>query len=306
MARVSLLSTGGTIASFGSGLVSGDALLEALGLTSLNTEWSVEEVFRVPSSQVTPQMQVELARRIDAASQNADTVIVTHGTDSMEESAFMADVLCQTSTPVVFTGAMRPGSDGDGSSNLVDAATVGLACSTHTVGVTVVMNGLIHAPSEVRKLHSGADDAFYSRTPLGLVEGERVSWSGYKAHRFRITLPDIRAQPAPDVWLIRVGVGEQPQIRAAQETGVRGLVIEVFGKGNMPSPALDEARACAQHGMVVVCTSRCGDGDVQMTYLDDNFIAAPHLDGLKARLLLMLCLGAGMNRQGVQQVFNRN
>ncbi len=293
MPHVHLLTTGGTIAHSEGSLVSGGGLLEHLGVQSDDVQWTFEEASRIPSSQMTPAMQVELARQIDNAAEQtrADTIVVSHGTDSLEESAFMADMLCSTNTPVVFTGAMRSGHGGDGPMNLRDAASAGLDATQAGLGTVVVMAGSIHAASEARKLHSSADDAFVSRDPLGSVDRGSVRWSGRTP--LRVHMPMIT--PKEDVWIIRLGAGAGPaQIHAAQRSSPAGVILELLGKGNIPQDIHDAAVEIARNGCPVACTTRTGDGMVSLHNASDHLIPIGFLDALKARLVLMLGAASSM------------
>lgn len=289
--RIHHISTGGTIASDGSRMLGGEALIEYLRVKTPNVRWSHEDAGGIPSSCVTPERLASLAKRIDNASREhrPSMVLVTHGTDTMEEAAAVADMVCHDDVPIVFTGAMRVGPQGDGPRNITDAIRAGLDSTGSHRGVTVVMNGTVHAATEVRKLHSGADDAFYSREPLGLVGPEGARWRTRLPHRLRLP----QAEPRHTVRLIRLTAGDTgEQIREAAACGADGVVIELFGTGNAPREIFDIIASTADSGVCVALTTRCGDGPIRPVRACEHAIVLSEIDALKARLALIFAIAS--------------
>ena len=228
--------------------------------------------------------------------------MVTHGTDSLEETAFLLDLVIPAGRPVVFAAAQRPPRhvDSDGPRNLLDAIRVAASDRARGLGVLVVLNGQIHAAREVKKTHSIALHAFASPDtgPVGAVdEGEILLFT---TPRRRAHLDVAAVEPRVELVRLTAG-GGAGAIRAATAAGARGLVVEVFGRGNIPpepDEAVDEAIAA---GVVVVFTSRTGGGRVVLseTALRRGIVSGEDLDGLKARMLLAAALGGNLDRDGI-------
>lgn len=291
MPHIHHIATGGTIAFDGARMLDAESMMRHLNIDLKNTRWSHEEAERTPSSCMTPARFAQLSDRILAASadRKPDAILVTHGTDTMEESAFVADMFPPSGTPVVFTGAMRPGPSGDGPDNIRAAVRAGLELSSTARGVAVVMDRTIHAAMEVRKLHSTADDAFYSREPLGRIETNTIHWRDRLPRRIRVPL----AEPRHAVHVVRLVAGDSgDQIREAAERGADGIVAEVFGAGNGPPDIFDAIEAAARDGVAVCVTTRCGDGDIRLARTCESAIVLPHLDAPKARLALLFALAS--------------
>lgn len=286
------VSTGGTIASSELGMLGGQALLEHLGTEIPGVRWSHEDAGRIPSSCATPEHFVRLAMRIDSCvrEQRPSMVLVTHGTDTMEEAAAVADMVCGDDVPIVFTGAMRAGPGGDGPRNMAHSVRTGLGSTGQDRGVAVVMNGTIHAAIEVRKLHSTADDAFRSHTPLGVVDSEGVQWRDWLPHRLRLPC----AEPRHSVRVIRLAAGDPgDQIAEAGDKGIDGLVVELFGAGNAPSEILRIIESTAESGVYIALATRCGEGTIGAACESERVFAMPGIDALKVRLALILGLASG-------------
>ncbi len=272
-------------------MLGGEALISHLLIYTPDVRWSHEDASRIPSSCVTPKGLVSLAQRIDCAlsDREPDMLLITHGTDTMEEAAAVADMVCRDDVPIVFTGAMRIGPGGDGPRNIAEAIRAGLDVTDTQRGVAVVMNGTIHAAIEVRKLHSAADDAFHSREPLGQIALKGIRWRERRPHRLRLP----RAEPHHIVRLVRLVAGDSgAQIREAATHGADGIVIELFGAGNAPSDIFDAIASAADAGVCIALTTRCGDGPVRPARDCEHVIMMPGIDALKARLALILALAS--------------
>jgi len=263
-----------------------------------------EEFSTLPSSHLTPTQALELGQRIESAllAPDVDGVVITHGTDTLEESAYLIDLTVNSIKPVVFTGAMRTATSVgyDGMLNLAAAIRVAAATEARDMGALVVFNETIFAASEAQKVHSQAANAFEApgSGALGRIEGDRV-WMYHRAPR-RLYIPCSRLEEMVD--LIRIGQGaEDRMLRHSIEDGVAGVVIEAFGSGRVPPwwlPVISEAIA---QRTVVVIASRCGAGSLHDEY---GYVGAFHdlqrlgvlfahnLSGVKARIKLMVALGA--------------
>lgn len=225
---------------------------------------------------------------------------MTHGTNTLEETAYLVDLMYSGSKPVVFTGAQRNASveDSDGPRNLLDAVTVAASPRAEGFGVLVVMGGRIHGAREATKTHTSALDAFDSpgRGSLGEVEDGAV----------RIFHPRLRpgnlachVEELPRVDLVKLVAGSDGTfLRASREAGAAGIVIEAFGKGNANPNILAELSRCVDSSMVILIVSRCPEGSVAALYGDGGgrdlaeagALMGGNLSGQKARVLLMLAL----------------
>lgn len=310
MKKVVIITTGGTIAMKRNSPMVGGAVPMLKGedflaqLPRAGVELAFEEFSSLPSSHLTPTQALELGQRVEAILQapDVDGVVVTHGTDTLEESAYLIDLTINSAKPVVFTGAMRTATTVgyDGMLNLAAAIRVAASPEARDMGALVVFNEAIFAASEVQKVHSQAANAFEApgTGALGRVEGDRA-WIYHRVPR-RLYIPCSRLEEMVD--LIKIGQGAEDRVlRHSIEDGVAGIVIEAFGSGRVPPwwlPSIGEA--IAQRTVVVIAT-RCGAGSLHDEY---GYVGAFHdlqrlgvlfahnLSGVKARIKLMVALGA--------------
>jgi L-asparaginase len=318
--RLLLLSLGGTItmvpaAEGGIAPRLGAAELVA-SVPDLATvaEIEADSPARLPSPSLTPAHLVDVAQRIAAAfAAGADGAVVIQGTDTIEESAFLLDLLVGGDRPVVVTGAMRgaaaPGADGP--ANLLAAARVAASEAAHGLGTLAVLNDEIHAARFVQKSHTALTSAFASPMagPLGLVAEDRVRILTRVARR-----PTLPAQPGPPapVALVSWAMGDDGRMLAALPGfGYAGAVIEAMGAGHVPADAAEAVGALAAR-MPVVLASRCATGPAftatygypggEIDLIRRGAIPAGTLSALKARLLLGLSLRGG-DRQATSAAF---
>lgn len=267
--------------------------------------WDLEvvEFSNVPSPHMTPCMMFQLAALADAwlAKSNVAGVVITHGTDTLEEAAYFLDMTVSSDKPVVVTGAMRSGDEpgADGPANLLAAARV--ATCEHSVGrgTLVVLNDEIHAARDVRKGHAGRTSTFVSPLwgPLGEVEEDGPLYRRSLPPR-TVLSPGV---PEYDVHLVTVAAGSTGLlVDLLVEHDARGLVLEGFGRGNVPPDVLPSVEKAVSKGIPVVLTSRVFSGRVLPVYgypggactlLAAGAISGGELPGHKARLRLMLALG---------------
>jgi L-asparaginase len=308
--KVVIITTGGTIAMKRNSPMVGGAVPMLKGedflaqLPRSGIDLAFEEFSTLPSSHLTPTQALELGQQIESAllAPDVDGVVITHGTDTLEETAYLIDLTVNSTKPVVFTGAMRTATTVgyDGMLNLAAAIRVAAANEARDMGALVVFNETIFAASEAQKTHSQAANAFEApgSGSLGRIEGDRV-WMYHRAPR-RLYIPCSRLEEMVD--LIKIGQGaEDRMLRHSIEDGVAGVVIEAFGSGRVPPwwlPVISEAIA---QRTVVVIASRCGAGSLHDEY---GYVGAFHdlqrlgvlfahnLSGVKARIKLMVALGA--------------
>ncbi len=314
--RVLVIGTGGTI-SGGADPVTGQAKsLTAKDLVALvptlkgKVEIEEEDFTNIGSSSMTPEIQFRLAERVaDVFRTRADLsgVVITHGTDSLEETSFLLDLILTDPRPVVFAAAQRPPrvSDSDGPRNLENAVRTAIAPQARDKGVMVSLNEDLHAARYVTKSHAVAVEAFQSgkKGMLGTVDNGHVIF--YNAPMNRVTIPARSVEPRVD--LVRLVAGDQGKfINFAVETKSAGIVIEAFGRGNMPRPVADAVDRARKAGLVVVIVSRTAEGRVELpdSLLKTGVISGEDLDGLKARILLTVALGATKDISTIQNWFH--
>ncbi|GAA2059941.1 asparaginase [Streptomyces albiaxialis] len=274
MGRVIVISTGGTIASRwqGAGFAAEAQGREVMESTVVPDGVTVEvrDLFSLNSSRLTTAHQLTLLRTVQdvLADPGVDGVVVTHGTDTLEESAFLLDLHHDDPRPVVFTGAQRAfdAPDGDGPSNLRDALLV--ASTARGLGVLVAFDGTVHAARGTVKTHTLAPDAF------GDPSGVRLGKIGFG----KVTMlrhprrPEPLPMPADDVTPPRVDViahhadGDATLLNAAVDAGARGLVLVGTGAGNATPEIAEAVAAAVARGVLVALTTRVGSGPVAQLY----------------------------------------
>ncbi len=323
--KVTVLSLGGTISSTGSQgkgvapTLTGEALVTDVPQIAEVADVSAISFRQVASGELTVQDLVELSREIErSADQGSDGVVVTQGTDTIEETAFVLDLLVDREIPVVVTGAMRnptlPGADGP--ANLLTAVQVAASQVARGIGTLVVFNDGIHVARFVRKTHT-SNPATFSSDPLGPVgwisEGNpRVVLRPGAGHKIRLS---EESREEGRVALLTMSLGDDGKLlEAIQQNGYNGLVIEAMGGGHVPSVMVDTLAEISGN-MAVVLASRTGTGEIlrstygfpgsEMDLIQKGLIPAGYLDGLKSRLLLTLLLRSGAGLKEISQAFEQ-
>jgi L-asparaginase len=236
----------------------------------------------------------------------------------MEECAYFLDIVSASEHPVVFTGSMHPSTDAawDGGRNLVDALAVAASPEFKGAGTLVVMNGVVHAASEVTKMHTMRTDTFHSADfgPLGTVSTlamdppRRIRTAHGRTH---IPLSDDAELPYVELFLTYSGMDDSLFI-AALKSGAQGIVIEAMGQGNVPPGVVNGIARAREMKIPVVITSRCLSGPVRPYYAYEGAgrelerlgcIFAPYLTGPKARIKLMVALASGIRGDDLRQLF---
>lgn len=316
---VSVLTTGGTIAMAGDTMavpmVRGDALLaEVPGLDAL-PDLLVETVCEVASSHLDNRDAFEIARAAMAHAARGRGVVVTHGTDTLEETAYLTDVMYDGNMPIVFTGAMRTaGSPGaDGPVNLADSIAVAASDAGIGHGVLVVFAGRVHAARYVRKMDSTAMEPFGSAHsgPIGVILERRVNIGTSPLRRPPVVASHLDFNvPIVPSWLGDDGT----LLRAAVSARANGLVVQTLGAGHLGPRALAAIRDAA--GVIpVVATTRPERGAILYeTYgfegkeadVREVAVAAGGLSSPAARMKLLACLGASLTRSQIAEVFQHD
>jgi L-asparaginase len=306
--HVHLLATGGTISGGQQGPLNAAALAALIPGVAKVARVTVEDVVRIGSSRMRPEIQLDLARRANelfAKDRDLAGIVVTHGTDTLEETAFLLDLLLKGDRPVVFAAAQRPprATDTDGPRNLLNAFRVAASPQTRGMGVLVTLNDEIHSARYVRKTHAIAVEAFQSpwSGPVGFVDGDRVAIT--KRPATRVTIETTRVEPNVDLITLVAG-SDGHMIRGSVAAGAKGVVVETFGRGNVPPAVMDAVKEAREKGVLVLFTTRTRGGRVE---IDDaarrlGVIGGEDLDGLKARMLLIAALGADKDAAAIQEI----
>jgi L-asparaginase len=327
-----LLATGGTIAGeavspsgqgYRAGALPIERILAAVPGLAAVARVEAETVAAVGSQEMDESIWARLATRISLAAARPEVagVVVTHGTDTMEETACFLDLVLARAKPVVLVGAMRAphASDADGPANLLAAVAVAANPAAARRGVLVVSAARIHRARFLAKTHTTHLDALASvgAAPVGTVVGGDVVFQesplspappSFDWPALAARLP-TRPWPRVDVIFAHAGMDGR-LIDAACAAGARGIVIAGVGAGNLSAPARAAAAAAAHAGVAVVRSSRIGAGTVERNgEIDDDgtgFVAARGLNPAKSRVLLLLALAAGQtDPPRLQALFDR-
>jgi L-asparaginase len=328
--KVAVIGTGGTIASQGTGPLdtqdyasSGRPILDAAALVAgVPALAEVAEVVPVPFAAIPStaigwddwRALLGTIARVKAAHPDLAGIVVTHGTATLEETAYLLSLTLPDDMPVVLTGAQRPftGLSSDGPMNLVAAVRVAGEPAARGLGVLVVLNDEIHAAREVTKTSTGRLQTF--RSPdlgaLGHVDADRVS---FWRRPTRLLLPAMRfdiaavaSPPRVDVAYSVAG-GDGVAVRAFLAAGARGIVAAAFAPGFTTPAERDALAEAVAAGCVVVLSSRAGSGRSFPTrrYGEQGFLTADNLNPQKARLLLTLALTRGRDPAAITELFRQ-
>lgn len=331
--RVIVLATGGTIAgvqdmnaAYTAGQLSANALLSALPDLSEFASVCVEQIANIGSQSMTSKVWLDLMNRIRKidANQEADAVVITHGTDTLEETAYFLHLALGTDLPVVLTGAMRPANayGADGPQNLVDAIMWAVSPEAGATGVTVVMNGKVHNARYVQKQVCEGLDAFDSREagPIARLKGCQITHYtrsiGQKhGEASQLTLEkalnttDEKTLPRVSIYYA-AALADDKMLEAVLMTKPQGIIVAGVGNGNVAGSTLSVLQEASRQGISVVRSSRCSSGYVtrNLEVADDafGFIVAHDLNPQKARILLMLALQKTNDPSRIQIFFNEH
>jgi L-asparaginase len=306
-----LLAAGGTIAMSGERAVpalGADQLLDALPQLTVVPELNAENVFSLPGPQISLEQALELAHRACAAADAGEGVVVTAGTDTLEELAVLCSMLYGGEAPIVFTGANRPASNpgADGPANLLDALALAGSPQATGLGVVVAFGGEIHAAMNARKVDSTGPAAFGSPAtgPLGRIVEGRV-WINARPVR----TPPLRPRGLSHrVAIVTASLGDDGALLRAAVIENDGLVVVSFGAGHLTEGMLVALRGAVLKGTVLV-TGRPERS--QMLFATYGFegaepdlrgagaICVPFLSAVAARIALLCCLGAGLSHDEI-------
>ena len=323
--RIIVLATGGTISGtadarsaigYNSGERTGKQLIKDVPGIEKFATITAEQISNVGSQDMSDKIWFQLAKRINEIFDRgeADGVVITHGTDTMEETAFFLKNVLHSTKPVVLVGSMRPGGvvGADGPNNLLEAVEVAASPQSQGRGVMVVMNDTIHDPRWITKTNTTSVQTFLSPNagPIGYVDPASVRYvaPAGEARRAPFTLPADGQLPRVDIIYAHSNM-DASQIDHAIADKAKGIVIAGVGDGDVSNAALLAMERAAKMGVVVVRSSRVGTGFVNRNVeVDDDksgFVASLDLNPQKARLLTQLLIANGITTPGkVQEAFS--
>ncbi|GGE65437.1 MAG TPA: asparaginase [Paenalcaligenes hominis] len=314
--RIAIVTTGGTIAASASTQTtlgdyqvdqSAQQLIRAVPELEQLAHIEVHEVCHIDSRNMTFVLQHQLITQVQhvIARDDIDGVVITHGTDTLEETALLLQWCLKSTKPVVMTGAMRPASalSADGALNLFNAVLVASHPEAHGVGVLVLLNDTLHSARFVQKTHTSVPDAFSSPAmgPVGLVSQGNVYINALPCRPFGVqSTLHLPAQPQlPQVDIVMDYVGAQPSLyKACAQGGSRAVVIATLGNGSLSPAAREGALYCYEHHVVCVRASRILNGAVSPSEQDAQFHTLPahQLHAVAARTLVALALAQQASR----------
>ncbi len=322
---VQFIATGGTIAMKIDPVkkapvpaISGDDLLATVPEVADFAKIEVNNLSNVPSDYMDPPRWVELSRAVRTALQRPEVsgVIVSHGTDTLEETAFWLDLTVQSEKPVVLIGAQRnaSSSDFDGPRNLLNAVRIAVDDQAKGKGVMLAMNNQINAARHVTKTHTANVETFQSGDYgfLGEVYSDKVLFARAPLRRQHIA---VKTEDMPKVEIVAMyGGADGSLLRSAVDQGAKGIVVQALGMGNMNKPMFEAVKYALEKQIPVVISTRVYNGRVMANYgfegggkttADAGAILAGNLSPQKARILLMLLLQDGKSgKEEIQTAFD--
>ncbi|HKW13956.1 MAG TPA: type II asparaginase [Candidatus Krumholzibacteria bacterium] len=326
--HIYILATGGTIAGsaesqtsagYTSGAVTVDALINAVPQVKDMADITGDQVASIGSQDMNDAVWLKLAKRVNEVLAKPDVtgVVITHGTDTLEETSYFLDLVTKSSKPVVLTGSMRPSTamSADGPLNIYNAVGICIDPKAKGRGVLVTVDDDIHAAHDVIKTHS-TDVGTFSSGEAGLVGAAlfgKNSW--FRTPEQVNTVKSEFSIPAnmttlPRVDIIYAHANMSPDIiTSAATNGAKGIVIAGVGDGNMTAPALEAVKQAIAKGVVVVRSSRVNGGimrrNIEVNDDEIGTVASMQLNPAKARVLLQLALTKTSDPKKIQGYFDR-
>ena len=321
--KIAILATGGTIAGstdaggtsttgYTAGVLTIDTLIKAVPEIAQIAEISGEQICNIDSSNMTDEIWLKLAKRINTLLESVDGIVITHGTDTMEETAYFLNLVVKSDKPVVLVGAMRPATaiSADGPKNLYNAVALAGSKSAKGKGVMVAMDDTILGARDVVKTHTLQTSTFKALNsgPLGIIiDGKPFFYSSVsRPHTINseFNVSNLNTLPKVDILYTYSNDGSKVAAEAFLKAGAKGLVVAGSGAWsiheNQKNYLLDAAK---NKQVVVVRSSRVGSGYVPDA--KDGILNADNLNPQKARVLLMLALTKTSDPKQIQDIFNK-
>ncbi|KAA6225072.1 MULTISPECIES: asparaginase [unclassified Campylobacter] len=308
--RIAILATGGTIAglskdnlslNYKAGVLSIDSLIKSL--PKINAKISTYQISNIDSCDMDDEIQIKLAKKINELfEKDIDGIVVTHGSDTLEESAYFIQLSVKSNKPVIFTASMRPffSLSSDGPKNLYNA----IILATKSKGVLISINDKIFSPRVLSKTHTLNLNAFSSPNELGyIVDNDIFFYEKNKKAPFDID--KITTLPKVDILYSYSNDGNAISAKALFENGTKGLVIAGSGAGSIHKNLKNVLKELIKKGLIIVVSTRVAFGSVILSKEDIKlgFISALDLNPQKARILLILALSKTKNIQKIQKYF---
>ncbi|MDR0846409.1 MAG: asparaginase [Lactobacillales bacterium] len=308
MKKILALHTGGTISmsenDHGVSPNGVNPLIESSYSLPSDIELVVEDVFNLPSPHITLEHMMILKKRIEEAIyEGFGGVVITHGTDTLEETAYFLDLTIGDKIPIVITGAMRSHNElgSDGLYNFTNAIRVASTDFTLSFGVLVVMNDEIHSAHFVTKMHTTNIATFDSTTgPIGYVNKNRVNFVQQIVPTFRENISHVSAR----VPIVKAYAGMNGILfDALADADIDGLVVEALGAGNLPPDTIKPLKKLIAKGVPIAIVSRCIKGSAEPIYSYEGggieleelgLVFVPSLNAPKARIKMIVGLDAGL------------
>ena len=312
--KILVLHTGGTISmqadATGAVVTSQDNPMNHVSNPLEGIEVHTLDFFNLPSPHIKPKHMLALYHKIKEEADNYDGVVITHGTDTLEETAYFLDTMKIPPIPIVLTGAMRSSNElgSDGVYNYLSALRVASDDKAADKGVLVVMNDEIHAAKYVTKTHTTNVSTFQTPThgPLGLIMKQEILFFKTAEPRVRFNLEHIQGL----VPIISAYAGMTDElIDMLDLEQLDGLVIQAFGAGNIPKETAQKLENLLQKGIPVALVSRCFNGIAEPVYAyqgggvqlqQAGVFFVKELNAQKARLKLLIALNAGLKGQALK------
>jgi len=318
--KVLVIHTGGTISMSEDSTTGAVSPTEHNPLIDKTTELQtladiiVEEPYHLPSPHITPVEMYKLKEIIETyQAQNITGVVITHGTDTLEETAYFLDLTIKNSLPIVVTGAMRSSNEigADGLYNLISAIRVASCEEASDKGVLVVLNDEIHTAENVTKTHTSNVSTFQSPQygPIGIVTKRGILFHHFPTNHEYYPIHDVSKRVA----LIKAHAGmDSTLLFAIKDLQYHGVVIEALGQGNLPPAAVDGIKGLIEKNIPVVLVSRCFNGIAEDIYSyegggkklkDLGVIFSNGLNGQKARIKLLIGLAHTTDTKKIEDMF---
>lgn len=303
-------NTGGAVPKF-----SGEELLKMIPAAIELADIRCYDFGKYPGPHMTPELMLALSKKIQEliASDEYYGVIVTHGTDTLEETAYLLDLTIKTEIPIVVIGSMKNSSepDWDGPRNMLDAIHICLNDNCRNIGVLVCLNGEINAASEVTKTETDEVDTFQSLDfgSLGFIQNGRVILN--RLPRKLEVIQTDKLNSNVDLLTVYAGMNDK-FFKFSADSKADGLVVEALGVGNVPPEAFEGIKYVVEKGIPVVLVSRCPAGETLDVYSypgagkhlhNLGVIFSDYLNGQKARIKFMIALGKTKNIDELRALF---
>jgi L-asparaginase len=327
LSNIYILATGGTIAgqggsttapSYQAGAIGVQNLIDAVPEMKQLANVTGEQVVNIGSYDMNDAIWLKLAKRANEllASDDVDGIVVTHGTDTLEETAYFLDLVVKSDKPVVVVGAMRPASamSADGPFNLYNAVLVASDANSKGRGVLVVLNDVVWDARDVTKTITTQVETFRSVNfgALGLIHSGHVDYQRRveRLHTYQteFDISALNALPKVDILFSYANASAAPA-RALIEEGAQGIVTAGVGNGTMYRDIFEALKEARKRGIVVVRSSRVGSGTVPqesgVNYSDFGFFASGTLNPQKSRVLLQLALTRTQDVEAIKKMFDK-